>query len=61
MNNPKTFIKDNRIVISRKGPYLIYGNVPVCIQTIVSNKEGLSWDWKAGKRFETKTDDLGTT
>jgi CDGSH-type Zn-finger protein len=53
MNNPKTSIKGNRIVISKNGPYLVSGNVPVCIQTIVSNEEGMSWDWETGKIFET--------
>ncbi|MGB8357311.1 MAG: CDGSH iron-sulfur domain-containing protein [Bacteroidales bacterium] len=53
MSNSKTPIKDNRIVVSKNGPYLVSGNIPVRIQTIVSNREGMSWDWEAGKTIET--------
>ena len=53
MKKSKT-LKDKRIVVSENGPYLVYGDVPLRIQEIVNNKEGMSWDWKAGKSFETK-------
>jgi CDGSH-type Zn-finger protein len=53
MNNSKKPVRDNRIVISKNGPYLVSGKIPVRIQTIVSNNEGMSWDWEAGKTFET--------
>lgn len=56
MNNSKTPIKDNRIIISKNGPYLVSGNIPICIQTIVSNKEGMSWDWEAGETFVTENE-----
>ncbi len=56
MSKSKTTSKDKRIVISENGPYLVYGGVPLRIQEIVANREGMSWDWKAGKTFETKSD-----
>jgi len=42
-----------KIVVSRDGPYLVSGNVPLVLQTITPNREGFSWDWKQGKRFDT--------
>jgi CDGSH-type Zn-finger protein len=54
MSKSKTSSEDKRIVISENGPYLVYGGVPLRIQEIVANREGMSWDWKAGKTFETK-------
>jgi len=42
-----------KIVVSKDGPYIVSGNVPLAIQIITPNKEGLSWDWKEGKTIET--------
>lgn len=44
-----------KIVVSENGPYIVSGNVPLSIQVITPNKEGLSWDWKEGKSFEAKS------
>ena len=49
--------KSMKIVVSKDGPYLVSGNVPLSIQIITPNKEGLSWDWKQGKKFDAKTSD----
>jgi CDGSH-type Zn-finger protein len=54
MNKSKTSSKDQRIVVSKNGPYLVYGGVPLRIQEIVPDKDGMSWDWKTGKTFETE-------
>jgi CDGSH-type Zn-finger protein len=43
--------KDCRV---KDGPYIVSGNVPLAIQVITPNREGLSWDWKEGKNFETE-------
>jgi CDGSH-type Zn-finger protein len=43
-----------RIVVSKDGPYVVKGNVPLSMQVIKPNKEGLSWDWEESKKFETK-------
>ncbi|MEO9321835.1 MAG: CDGSH iron-sulfur domain-containing protein [Nitrososphaera sp.] len=42
-----------KIVISKNGPYLVTGDVPLSIQVITPNKEGFSWDWTEGKKFST--------
>src|SRR5260370_24991635 len=42
-----------KIVVSKDGPYIVSGNVPLAIEVITPNREGLSWDWKVGKNFET--------
>ncbi len=43
-----------KIVVSKDGPYLVSGNIPLSVQVITPNKEGFSWDWKQGKTFDTK-------
>ena len=43
-----------RIVVSKNGPYVVSGGVPLGIATITPNAEGMSWDWKDGRTFETK-------
>jgi CDGSH-type Zn-finger protein len=43
-----------KIVVSKDGPYIVSGNVPLSIQIITPNKDGLSWDWKERKTFETE-------
>jgi CDGSH-type Zn-finger protein len=41
-----------RIVVSKNGPYLVSGGIPVEVQTIRPNAEGLSWDWEKGRTFD---------
>lgn len=41
-----------KIVVSNDGPYLVSGRVPLGIQIIVPDREGFSWDWKEGDRFD---------
>jgi len=43
-----------KVVVSKNGPYIVTGNVPIQIQTITPNKEGFSWDWTPGKTFKTE-------
>ena len=45
-----------KIVVSKDGPYLVSGNVPLSVQVITPDKEGFSWDWKHNKTFDTKSD-----
>jgi CDGSH-type Zn-finger protein len=42
-----------KIIVTKDGPYIVSGGVPLTLQVIEPNKEGLSWDWREGKRFET--------
>ena len=44
---------DVKITVSKDGPYVISGNIPLSMQVIVPNKEGLSWDWKEAKKIAT--------
>jgi CDGSH-type Zn-finger protein len=45
---------EKKIVVSKDGPYVVSGDIPLTMQIISPNKEGLSWDWKQGKKFETE-------
>src|SRR5260370_13489400 len=38
-----------KIVIAEDGPYIVSGSVPLAVQVITPNEEGLSWDWVEGK------------
>jgi len=48
---------DNRlgpkIIVSKNGPYMVTGKIPLSIQIIKPNRHGLSWDWVEGKKFHT--------
>ncbi len=43
-----------KIIVSKNGPYCVFGDVPVGIQIITPNKEGMSWDWNQGKSFKAE-------
>ena len=43
-----------KIVVSRDGPYVISEGIPLTMEIIEPNEEGLSWDLKRAKTFETK-------
>jgi CDGSH-type Zn-finger protein len=43
------------IKVSKDGPYEVSGGVPLGIEVITPNREGFSWDWKAGRTFETES------
>ena len=45
-----------KIIVTRDGPYVVSGSVPLTVQVISPNEEGFSWDWKQGKTFDTKSD-----
>ena len=42
------------IKVSKNGPYIVYGPLPVALETIETNDEGGSWDWKRGRSFEVR-------
>ncbi len=46
--------KGMKIVVSKDGPYIVSGNVPLSMQVITPNKEGFSWDWDQVKEFDAK-------
>ncbi len=43
-----------KIVVAPNGPFLVHGEVPLTMETIVSNAEGESWSWRVGREFEVK-------
>jgi CDGSH-type Zn-finger protein len=45
---------EGKIVVSKDGPYVVSGEIPLTMEIIEPNDEGLSWDWKKAKTFETK-------
>jgi len=47
-----TMASDKKIVVSKNGPYVVTGGVPLSIQTIIPNEDGLSWEWKKGRTFK---------
>ncbi len=52
MNSSKENMK---IRVTKDGPYEVSGSVPLSMQLITPNKEGLSWEWKQAKEFDVKT------
>jgi len=51
---PQAKPDEMKIVVSKNGPYVVSGHVPLAIQTITPNQEGFSWDWVEGKRFASR-------
>jgi CDGSH-type Zn-finger protein len=43
-----------KITVSRNGPYLVEGAIPLALQTIVADSEGGSREWRQGRSFEVK-------
>jgi CDGSH-type Zn-finger protein len=40
-----------KITVSKDGPYLVFGSVPLAVQVIRTNEEGESTEWVEGKTF----------
>jgi CDGSH-type Zn-finger protein len=45
-----------KVVVTLHGPYQVVGNLPIAMQTIVPNRQGLSWDWKEGPSFPSSNE-----
>jgi CDGSH-type Zn-finger protein len=43
-----------KITVSRNGPYVVEGAIPLALQTIVSDSEGGSREWSQGRIFEVE-------
>ncbi len=41
-----------KITVTKNGPYRVEGAIPIAVQTIVSDDEGGSREWREGKVFE---------
>jgi len=51
---PKKTSTPMKIAVTRNGPYVVSGSVPLALQVITPNAEGLSWEWKEGRTFTTE-------
>lgn len=47
-------MSDAHIAITKDGPYLVYGGVPLNVETIGTNRDGGSWEWLPGKAIEVE-------
>ncbi|HVP23189.1 MAG TPA: CDGSH iron-sulfur domain-containing protein [Conexivisphaerales archaeon] len=45
---------EKRIVVSKGGPFIVYGKVPLSVWVSVPDEDGFPWDWKEGKSFEVE-------
>ena len=43
-----------RIVVTKNGPYVVSGEVPLAVQTIIADADGASSEWAQGETFEAK-------
>ena len=43
-----------QIIVTKNGPYVVTGGVPLAVQTIEANGERESWEWAEGRTFEAK-------
>lgn len=41
-----------KIVVKENGPYLVTGSVPLAVQVITPNAEGMSWEWEQGETLD---------
>lgn len=51
----KESTQETKIVVSKDGPYLVSGKVPIALQVISPDSDGMSWEWKEGQRFDGKS------
>jgi CDGSH-type Zn-finger protein len=49
-------VHGKKITVTRDGPYLVEGSVPIARQAIVADGAGNSVDWRHGDQFETRAD-----
>jgi CDGSH-type Zn-finger protein len=47
-------VEGMNITVTRNGPYLVQGGVPMARQTIVADVQGESREWQEGESFETQ-------
>jgi CDGSH-type Zn-finger protein len=55
-DNPKksTVEGDVKIEVSKNGPYLVSGKIPISEQIIVVNKDGVPVEWREGKKYPAR-------
>lgn len=45
---------EQRIIVSRNGPYLVLGEIPISEQIILADSEGTANEWREGKKYQYK-------
>lgn len=48
--------QEAKIVVSKDGPYIVTGDVPLAIQVITPNREGESWEWEQGRTLNVESE-----
>jgi CDGSH-type Zn-finger protein len=43
---------ERKIVVSKDGPYIVSGGIPLALSRIVPNEEGYSWEWLEEGKFD---------
>ncbi len=52
MAKPPVPVVVPKIVVTADGPYVVSGHVPLALQVITPNEEGLSWEWQQGASLD---------
>jgi CDGSH-type Zn-finger protein len=42
---------EHEIKVTKNGPYIVSGKLPICEQIIIVNKEGVPVEWRSGKKY----------
>lgn len=45
-------LRDSHVKVTKDGPYLVYGGLPLNVETIGTNDEGGSWTWERVRTLE---------
>ena len=54
--NSSADAETSRIVVTGRGPYLVYGRPPLSVQYIMPDDENDSWYFQEGRHFSTETE-----
>ncbi len=47
-----------KIVVSKDGPFVVSGHVPLSIWSVIHGKGGFAWEWKKGRSFDVEEEYL---
>jgi hypothetical protein len=45
-----------KIVVSKDGPYVVSPGIPLTMEIIEPNEQGLSWEWKTAKKLPARSE-----
>jgi CDGSH-type Zn-finger protein len=45
---------EKAIKVSKNGPYLVSGGIPIVKQTITTDTEGIPNEWRSGKEYQSQ-------